>query len=138
MPDLLQLVEKRFVADLHLLRGPARVPAGSSQDLKNEFPLGFAGGGSRRIFERNFLAVAAAIDAPQKRAQSSHGERFIAERDNGSSRVFQFANVSPPVVLQAEALCLRTERRDGPAKITGHGREKPVAPNWHIFRPLAA
>src|SRR5664279_2347813 len=107
--DLFQLVEKRFVADLQLLRSPAPVPAGASQHLQDDFPLGLAGGGARRIFERNFFAVAAAIAAPQKRAQSSHGERFITERDNGSSRLFQFANVSRPVVFQEEALGLGTE-----------------------------
>src|ERR1035438_4533174 len=109
--DLFQLVEKRFVADLQLLRGPAPVPASASQHLQDDFSLGLAGGGARRIFERNFLAVAAAIPAPQKRAQSSHGERFVAERDNGSSGVFQFANVSRPVVFQEEVLSLGAEPR---------------------------
>src|ERR1039458_8708306 len=135
--DLLQLVEKRFVADLQLLRGPAPVPAGASQDLQDDFSLGFARGGARRIFERDFLAVAAAIDAPQKRAQSSHGERFIAQRDNGSSGVFQFANVSRPTVFQEEVSRLGTEDRYGPAKITGSGREEPPAQNGNTFLPPA-
>src|SRR4029077_9320467 len=118
--DLLQLVEERFVADLQLLRGPAPVPAGASQDLKNDLAFGFAGGGACCIFQRNFLA-AAAIDAPQKRAQSSHGERFIAERDNGASGVFQLANVSRPVIFQEEVLGFGTKHRYGSAKITGSG-----------------
>src|SRR5271155_1276433 len=52
VPNLLQLVEQCFVADLQLLRGPAPIPAGASQNLKNEFPLRFAGSCARRIFER--------------------------------------------------------------------------------------
>src|SRR5208282_3885415 len=59
------------------------------------------------------------------------------ERDDGSSGFFQFANVSRPVVFQEEVSGFGTEHRYGPAKITGSGREKPVAKNGNIFLPLA-
>src|ERR1035441_183285 len=75
--DLLQLVEKRFVADLQLLRGPAPVPAGASQDLQDDFSLGFARGGARRICERNPpMASVSSPSATMARAASFSSRMF--------------------------------------------------------------
>ena len=84
VPDLLQFVEKRLVTDLQFLSGSSSVPAGARQNLENDFPFSFAGGGTGRILQGNLLAIASAIDPSHKRAQSTHRERFIAQRDNGS------------------------------------------------------
>src|SRR5580698_4230956 len=136
VPDLLQFVEQRFIADLQLLSRPASVPARPGQNLQNDFPLRLARGCPRRVFQRYLLAITSAVDTPHKGPQSAHGQRLITQSDNSSSRIFQFANISRPVVFQKKGLRLRAERRYRARKITSRRCQEPVSKIRDIFSSL--